>query len=263
MNEHIGKPFDMGKLVSLLLRITGFSVAVAAAEALPQEASATPSSVTVATDGPPEVPGLDLATALDRMAGMHSLYARTARDFCAELETTGADLQGLLQQGDWPNLRMRLHTLKGNAGTLGATSLAAKAAELEALCKSGHDAAALDAGLRLLDPLLHSTRQSLIQAQQLLAPGAFSDASGTQSPSAEVPQVKPSAEALSPTQAALLRELHGLLEASNLEALDRFTEMRPQLQGHASLCAGLDDAFQVLNLAQAQTLCKAALEQTA
>ena len=260
MNEHIGKPFDMGKLVSLLIRTTGFSTPIAAVQSQPQGVPNTvPTPTTELTPGAmPPIPGLDLATALDRMAGLQTLYARTAREFCAELETIGAELRALLKQGERKNLLMRLHTLKGNAGTLGATALAARAAELEALCKSNDDIAALAVPLSQLDTLLASTRQSLMLAQQLLDPDAGSSDLSSQSTADCDPQGN---SALSPTQAGLLRELLGLLEASNLEALERFAEIRPQLQNQPGLCEALEAAFQDLNLEQAQRLCKAALER--
>lgn len=249
MNEHIGKPFDMDKLVTLLIRMTGFSVAHCDEPAAPV--------TDFSTDALVEISGLDLSTALARMAGMRTLYGRTARDFCALLEGTKDELRELLRHQNWDALKMRLHTLKGNAGTLGATALAAKAAQMEVLCKSASGFEVLADQLDQLGPLIETTRQSLKQASALLDPD------GSYAPGARLhnAQTKAPTQALGLTtpQITCLRGLGALLEASNLEALQRFADLRPQLAEQRDLCDALDAALQVLDLQQASALCIAAL----
>jgi len=128
MNEHIGKPFDMAKLVSMLIRMTGIQANPAQIDAGHEiPAQATPV---------PEVAGLDIHTALNRMSGMRSLYLRTANDFVKILDTAIPELQLCLKDRDKRQAMLKLHTLKGNAGTLGAVDLAAKAATLWELLSS-------------------------------------------------------------------------------------------------------------------------------
>jgi HPt (histidine-containing phosphotransfer) domain-containing protein len=237
MNEHVGKPFDMGRLVSLLLRVTGF------ADASHREALA---SDWVAHDAPalPELPGLDLAAALVRMSGMRSLYVRTSRDFIKILASVVDEVQQALASGDSRLAQMRLHTLKGNAATLGALALSTQAAELERLVKTGASAADCAKELDTLGQLTRDTQGLLRQAMDLL---------GTTAAPANAGAVARVAEA---DMLDLLRGLDALLAQSDLQALDRFAQLRQQLgQLPEGFFDALDLAVQDLDFARAHTLC--------
>jgi len=251
MNEHMGKPFDIAKLVSLLIRVSGFYAAhTAAAPAWLPEASA---------DTDVDVPGLDLRTALARMAGKRALYVHSARDFCGVLNTTFDTLHALLQAQDWKALAQQLHTLKGNAATLGASALAAKAAQMEALCTSEDGLATLPDALASLDRLVSATHLSLVQACHLLDPTPTAVPLPLPLP---VPVPVPASHhtsPLTPSQWHCLRELDALLEASNLDAVHRFTELRSQLATQHALCDALDAAFLDFDLERAHALCRNAL----
>ena len=165
MTEHVGKPFDLAHLVSLLIRITGvqpvpgpeLATGALHAQALPANGLAPEAAW-------PEVPGLDLATALARMSGMTPLYARTARAFCQILGTVIVDIDQLLADGATDKVTMLLHTLKGNAGTLGAAALALEAGRLEQVSKAPGGLADAQAQLGTLAALCDSTRTALLQA---------------------------------------------------------------------------------------------------
>jgi two-component system sensor histidine kinase/response regulator len=260
MNEHVGKPFDLAKLVALLIQITGFCPEPA--PPVPLAAPLPPTLPEPGPDGLPNIPGLDLADALERLSGMRELYASLAKDFCDELGTTDATLRGLLEHGDWPGMRMHLHTLKGNAATLGATALSAKAAQLEAVCKSGIGVETLPKALDQLQPLLADAQQSLLQASELLAPPSTPDPHNlaTTAPHAQDAQQQ---ALLTEDQTTSLRALDALLAASDLEALSYFAEVRAQLHGQEALCAALEEALQDLDLEKAHGLCQAALSAVA
>jgi PAS domain S-box-containing protein len=243
MNEHVGKPFDMGRLVSLLLRVTGL------ADGSHRDALA---GDWVAHDAPdlPEVPGLDLAAALARMSGMRSLYVRTARDFTKILASVVEEVQQALAGGDTRQAQMRLHTLKGNAATLGALPLSAQAAELERLVKTGASAAACAVALDALGQLTRATQDQLQQAMDRL---------GTATEPASPGAVKPVSDA---ELLALLRELDALLAQSDLLALDRFAQMRQPLgQLPDGFFDALELAMQDLDFARAHTLCAERMAQ--
>ena len=251
MNEHIGKPFDIAKLVSLLIRVTGFT-AIHALEnpALPATATSAAAAGAV-TDASIDVPGLDVPAALARMSGMRALYARSARDFCSVLDTAVSTLREQVHNQDWKSLAAQLHTLRGNAGTLGATTLAAKMAELESLCKDGASTTPWSDQLATLEPLVIATQHRLEDANQRLSPAPSHAANDVQAPVPVTP--------LTPAERACLLELHALLAASNLEALQRFAELRPQLVAQHALCDALDAAFLDFDLQLAHQLCGAAL----
>ena len=242
MNDHVGKPFDIGKLVSLLIRLTGIQPEV------PDTLEAAPLVVQV-PDAIPHVPGLDLDTALARMSGMRSLYVRTARDFILILDAIIPELRQCLQTGEKQTAFMRLHTLKGNAGTLGASSLAAKAAELEALCKAGGTATQCAGGLDELALLVQATQTMLARAIEHL----------------EIKAV-PVSSAAQPLDriAALgaLHELSALLRACDMAVLPRFTELQAPLAALPdAFCQQLDLALQGLEFEKAHSLCSAMIGQ--
>jgi CheY-like chemotaxis protein len=244
MNEHIGKPFDMAKLVSLLIRMTGFQSPLVGSE--PQGSAAEVPAV-------PEIAGLDLQTALNRMAGMRPLYVRTARDFVKIMDTIVPELQQCLASGDKQKALMRLHTLKGNAGTLGATALAAKAAKLEKLCATGAGMKECEEGLNKFSSLIASARQLLTEAIAALEPGP-ADAK-------RVPEATAN-QSISGAGLDALRRIGSLAQASDMEALQEFAQARAGLAGlPAESLDALDAALQVLELDAAAVLCQELLSR--
>jgi PAS domain S-box-containing protein len=235
MNAHVGKPFDMARLVALLVHMTGFQTQAEQAFAAP-DGLARPL---------PEVAGLDLHTALGRMSGMRGLYMRTARDFVKIMDTIVPELQQCLASGDKQMAMMRLHTLKGNAGTLGAVDLAAQAAKLEALCKTGGGMRECELGLADFAILVKSTQRSLKEAIACL------DQTPTR---AAAPAADPLAHAAT---SAALRKIAALAAANDLEALQCFAEVREALCGlPADGLDRLDEALQNLDLQAAHALCQ-------
>jgi two-component system, sensor histidine kinase and response regulator len=163
MNEHIGKPFDMAKLVSLLLRMTGFHADVAPTNT-PEASSSSP-----APDLPVlEVNGLDIQTALNRLGGMQSLYRQVAEDVVKVMDTVVPEVRLSLQAGDKQQVKRSLHTLKGHAGTLGANELAAQAARLEKLCATDEGLQECAAALGQFEVLVRTTQAQMRQAIVLL-----------------------------------------------------------------------------------------------
>ena len=239
MNEHVGKPFDIAQLTSLLTRLTEFqSGALQTIDA----ASGEPILL--------EVVGLNLPEALARMSGMKGLYVRTARNFVTILSTVIVDLQHLLGTESRQKAVMLLHTLKGNAGTLGAGPLAIVVGRLETLCKTPEGIAGCLARLNALATLTESTAAALEQAIELLIQS---------SESAPPPPARPMD---SFATLVALKELEALARAADLSVLQRYAETRASLQElNGEFCNQFDLALQDLNLTEAQTLCSAMVQK--
>jgi CheY-like chemotaxis protein len=233
MNEHIGKPFDMAKLASLLIRMTGFRTSDEGLEEFP--------ALNVSDSALPEVAGLDLHTALGRMSGMRALYVRTAQDFVKIMDSIVPELQEFLVSGDKQLALMRLHTLKGNAGTLGAMELASMAVKLETLCKTSADTKDCTQGLEAFEVLIRSTQGRLKEAIERL----------------KTPTATPAVGASAKTGALeSLQKISLLLAASDLEALQFFAEAREALSAMSvDFTDQLDEALQNLDLQTAHALC--------
>jgi PAS domain S-box-containing protein len=238
MNEHIGKPFDMTQLVSLLIKWTGLDAAGG------DEVSAMLVEDPARAPTLPQIPGLDIATALARMSGMRTLYVRTARDFSRVLGDFTDELRQRLQGGESKAALMLLHTLKGNAGTLGVKELADMAAALEKCCKAGDLGECLEA-LTGLEALIQATRGRLAQAIAELAP-------------ADLPKTTQSNLALNTDQVvAALDELKLLAGSSDMSLLQRFAELRNTLAPlPEEFCDRLDGALQEFDFEAAKVLCE-------
>ena len=124
MNDHIAKPFDLNQLVQVLR-----------AQACWTDPDMGPDPHAVAlTDGvsdAAERSGIDLPAALARLGGKHDIYQRMLTTFMKDLGTMPAQLRGFAEQALTADAKRMLHTLKGLAATLGATELAAQAAQCE------------------------------------------------------------------------------------------------------------------------------------
>lgn len=234
MTEHVGKPFELPRLVALLLRLTGLSAA-------PEMTQIADAAGNAALDVSPEQgsvtnrPGLELATALSRLSGLRSMYVRTARDFCVVLETLPFEIENLVQSGDRAALSMQLHTLKGNAATLGAMPLAEKAADLERQLKALADTGLSSLTLRELNDEIAYARRLLQQAIVELS----------------VPATAPAS-----LPVALLAELAGLAAANDVTVLERHAENRAALESCGeSFNRQLEQALQALDLDTVQQLC--------
>jgi two-component system sensor histidine kinase/response regulator len=243
MNEHIGKPFEMANLVSVLIRMTGFQVDVASTNT-PDASSSSPTP----NQPVPAVAGLDIQTALNRMSGMRSLYVRTAKDFVKIMDTAVPELQQCLITGEKQQAMMRLHTLKGNAGTLGATAMAAEAATLEKLCTTSAGMAECEAALAQFEVLLRDTQEKMREAIALLgAEDASKKPTTSQTPFTGI---------VSNAARQVLQKIATLAKAANLEVLQVFAQSGEMLGEFPSeSIKALDEALQSLDLETASTIC--------
>lgn len=87
----------------------------------------------------PIVEGLDTRDALTRLGGNRSLYLKLLHQFL-EQESVPSQIAAQLNQGDRSTAERMAHTLKGVAGTLGATAVQRAAAELEESIRTGKNA---------------------------------------------------------------------------------------------------------------------------
>ncbi|TXH89273.1 MAG: response regulator [Rhodoferax sp.] len=229
MSEHVGKPFDLDQLVNTLLRTTGYQVP--ALLPVPPPAQAEPSETL------PQVDGLDVHGALERMGGMRSLYLRAASDFRQALPAVLLQLRQSMRS-DLALATIQVHTLKGNAATLGASALANTAADVERQLKSG-----TGSGIAL-EPLESRIAQTLSALDQLLGPLADPVPAGVAD------------------WHAAMRKLAELLAQEDYACLDFFAQERNLLAGlpPASLGA-LEQALQGLDFAEAHRICLRLLQK--
>lgn len=119
MNDHVPKPVDPAQLWQVMGRWVSRSAGVAV-----RVRSAQPAGAAVS------LAHLDVLLGLTRSAGKADLYQRLLRKFTESNRYFGVRLREALNADIGVAHRMA-HTLKGTAGTIGATALAERAARLD------------------------------------------------------------------------------------------------------------------------------------
>jgi signal transduction histidine kinase/DNA-binding response OmpR family regulator/HPt (histidine-containing phosphotransfer) domain-containing protein len=252
MNDHVGKPFELSDLVTLLLRHTGRpEIAAGASPVAPAGAPIARSWLELA-----ERNGIGMKAAIARLGGNAPAYARMLRGFLNDLPESLERLSGHWQEESWPQAAMILHTLKGLAAVVGA-----------------HDfhAATQSAERALAQPMTADQRQALLarlhsEAAELeAAAGPLVTGLLGQTPEPVTGRGTPAdAGTAIPTadQQRLLSDLLPLLQASDMRALELVERIRPSAAAGDDGLEALASAIDALNFDRAAELCRRLLTST-
>gem|GEM_PF-2391086 len=175
MNDHVTKPVDTEALMACLHRYLGHRI-----PSQPPSPDPGVSSVIAAGDPPEGVPlqeihGIDVEKGLKRLGGNRILFNDLLKVFARDFADAPTEFRRMMVTGADPaQMAARVHTIKGVAGNIGASSLWEAAKQLEAdlggkepLTKiSEHFQPFLNALNRVLD----ATRPLVIKDSLLAAP---------------------------------------------------------------------------------------------
>ena len=215
MNDHIAKPIDPDQLFGVLLRWIrrpdGDGAGVR--EWIEARPAATPTAASVApvAQGPLDIDGIDVKSALKRTGGNRKRYETLLRRFAHQQATTVEDIRKALSMGDAATAERAAHSLKGAAGTLGVSLLSEAAARAETAIKTGQG---IDTALTSLAVDLSAALGAIRTA---LPDEAATNGGGLSRDPAAV--VEP------------LTQLKRLLETDDGEAADFMIDARSQLAG--------------------------------
>ena len=234
MNDHIGKPFDLAQLVSMLLRQTGRD-----------QQHQSPRPPVPAARGQNAI--LDIDRALERLNGNRDLYARILQSFLTDIADASGQLRRLLDTHQVAQASRLLHTLKGTSATVGAAQLAVVLASAESALNGANGQIEIEQLLADVEAALPQARGAI---EEMLQHRVQADEDITRNVALPHPDDK---------QHLLesLQKLTFLLESSNMDALTvhaglkRTGEDLSTEQWHQ-----LDQAIAVLDFAQAQQHCR-------
>jgi len=133
MNEHVSKPLDLDRLLSVILHFTHDGTA---ADPAPQPPVAPPSAES------PALEGFDYDTALERASGDAGFLKLLLAEFVKSCAGTGDGIVDALAGGDLAKAGQLAHTLKGVSGNLGAMPLCRASDALMAAARRGDRAQA-------------------------------------------------------------------------------------------------------------------------
>jgi CheY-like chemotaxis protein len=142
MNDHISKPIDVGQLFVTLER---WIKPKAAAAELSVESSI---AIAEKDDDMPNIPGMEIDKALRCLGGNVKLLRRQINRFNETQADVMSRIKTAIENNDTETAARAAHTLKGQAGAIGALKMAERAAMVEGLLNRGEAyglAPALDA----------------------------------------------------------------------------------------------------------------------
>ncbi len=219
MDDHLGKPVDPDRLFGAIVRWLGERPHdPTTLEAQRGDGASSASSDLL--DRIFAVPGIDAEEGLDRLGGDPSVYARVLRVFVERHGGEGARLRDLAERGDLAAIATTAHSLKGAAGNVSATRLAALVKTLEAAARSG----ATDEA--------RAAVAAVIAELDLAIPAMRAAVQDTQAP--------PPPPVDWPRSSSVAQRLHALLAMDDTAAIDLFTD------GRSALAPVLGDATAVI-----------------
>ncbi|CAG0995333.1 osomolarity two-component system, sensor histidine kinase NIK1 [Methylophilaceae bacterium] len=133
MNGHVAKPIDPDVLYQTLSSLVKTGEMPQGVEKRRQDVGHAPEDM--------HIDGLDVAQALQRVAGNRKLYRQLLQQFATVYESHTDEIRKALLNGQRLDAQRIAHSIKGLAGNIGATELATRAGDLERIISEGGEAA--------------------------------------------------------------------------------------------------------------------------
>ncbi|MGQ0799440.1 MAG: response regulator [Pseudomarimonas sp.] len=245
MADHVSKPIDLNELVRTILKHVKTPIGP-----LPEAEPEPGNGGEAAAVGIGEAL-IDERAAVLRLNGNRDLYRKVQLAFRSDAPKLRDELTTCLRESRLADAGLSLHTLKGLAGTLGASRLQALLQQTETLLKPGQADAAPD--LVAIQALLSAIDSQLSALVQQIAPAPDRRA------------VVPDGQRIRATDAQAqqaflhaLESLHALLAQRNMKAVKHWQDLLSSSGLPWSLeLTDLGNAIERLDFAAARTVCEA------
>jgi len=172
MNDLVVKPIHPGTLYGVLREW----LAARQAPAQPAAATASPAGTRSIEPALRAIAGLDVDAGLRGVLGRWPVYEDLLRRFCAGQAAAVQEARSALADADVNAAQRAVHTLRGTAGSIGATDLARSAGEAENIIRKGECGPELLARLETIDQALRVMVAALTGALPVAAPVAAATA---------------------------------------------------------------------------------------
>ncbi|WP_159441244.1 PAS domain-containing hybrid sensor histidine kinase/response regulator [Desulfopila aestuarii] len=125
MNDHITKPINPEALYQTLIQW------IPKRQPTPDDSQEHPMSTKTGNPPLPHLPGIDQTATLKALNNKTDLFLKILHDFRRDYSSLPATLRDLASAGNWHEIQIKAHTVKGVAGYIGSASLQKTAAALE------------------------------------------------------------------------------------------------------------------------------------
>lgn len=230
MNGYITKPLDPSAMFKTLRRFYKSDASI--------NLSIPSLAVKVDDREIPDMVGIDVESALKRVAGNKSLYINLLHRFVEGQEGTAELIRKALAQEDRTTAERTAHTLKGVSGNIGAQAVQSAAGELERAIARQEDSAQISERIETLE---RSLREVIQNIQSAVSKNPSTSAPGTR---AGIRESVPAGEMI---------RLRRLLEENDGEAVDCFHSIRDRAAAswRPEDFKKVDQAIQAFNFSKA------------
>ncbi len=135
MDDYISKPIKADVLSQLITQYLGITKKPPATRANQAE---TNKDLLVIETMFPVIAGIDFQEGLKRLKNNHTLYKKLLCLFVSKHADTIAEIEQALAENNRTEAKLKVHTIKGAAGNLGATAVAEQACQLEQCIEKGN-----------------------------------------------------------------------------------------------------------------------------
>jgi CheY-like chemotaxis protein len=209
MNDHVPKPIDPDRLLATLLVYIDPKRLGSPVTPAPKPAARV--------EGFPELPGVELTSALARVSGNAGLLRNLLQEFQRSWSDVVPRLQSALDEKRWEDAVHLAHSLKGLAATLSMADVSGAAEVLEKELKR-HDHLAPPPDLAVLE-----------EAMAVVLPGLDELVPRPDEAPPELPPASP--EENLPSLAQAIAELNDLLRDNDFSSADRIPVLQRLLPG--------------------------------